>query len=93
MNQRGPKVLTAHLLGVRHCFNCSHLMDPTHPYSMSERAVFCWVFLLLFLVAPWQVGLAPRPGIEPLSPAVGAWSLNHWLTSEVQGGAIIVPNL
>ena len=25
----------------------------------------------------------PRPGIEPLPPASGAWNLNHWITREV----------
>ena len=29
----------------------------------------------------WDLVL--RPGIEPRPPALGAWSLNHWATSEV----------
>ena len=27
--------------------------------------------------------LVPRPGIQPVPPAVEAWSLNHWTTREV----------
>ena len=27
--------------------------------------------------------LVPWPGIEPMPPALGAWSLNHWTTREV----------
>ena len=27
--------------------------------------------------------LVPRPGIEPVPPAVEAWSLNHWTAREV----------
>ena len=27
--------------------------------------------------------LVPRPGIEPLLPALGAWTLNHWAAREV----------
>ena len=27
--------------------------------------------------------LGPRPGIEPMPPALEAWSLNHWTTREV----------
>ena len=27
--------------------------------------------------------LVPWPGIEPMAPAVEAWSLNHWITREV----------
>ena len=28
--------------------------------------------------------LAPRPGIEPMPPALEVWSLSHWTTREVQ---------
>ena len=28
--------------------------------------------------------LVPRTGIEPVPPAVEAWSLNHWTAREVQ---------
>ena len=27
--------------------------------------------------------LVPRPGIKPVSPALEAWSFNHWTTREV----------
>ena len=27
--------------------------------------------------------LVPQPGIDPMAPAVGAWSPNHWTTREV----------
>ena len=27
--------------------------------------------------------LVPSPGIEPVPPALGAWSLNHWASREV----------
>ena len=27
--------------------------------------------------------LVPRPGIEPVPPPLGVWSLNHWTTREV----------
>lgn len=27
--------------------------------------------------------LVPRPGIEPVLPALGAWSLNHWTTRDI----------
>ena len=35
--------------------------------------------------------LVPWPGIEPVPPKVGAWSLNHWTTKEVQGHVIFIP--
>ena len=28
----------------------------------------------------------PQPGIEPTSPAVKVWRLNHWTTREVPSG-------
>ena len=45
-------------------------------------------FLFLFLgggeASPEVCGiLFPWPGIEPVSPAVEAWSLNHWTTRDV----------
>ena len=41
-----------------------------------------------FLVFFWSHGIAcgillPRQGMEPTSPALEAWSLNHWTTREV----------
>jgi len=30
----------------------------------------------------WGI-LVPPPGIEPVSPALEAWSLNHWTAREV----------
>ena len=32
--------------------------------------------------------LIPQPGIDPGSPALGAWSLNHWTAREVSGHSI-----
>ena len=62
--------------------------------------VFSFTFSLLFWYFDWCLFFyyftffichtarhaeLPQPGIEPMPPAVGAWSLNHWTTSEVQG--------
>ena len=40
-------------------------------------------FILFFAIAQGVFG--PQPGIEPMPPAVEAWSLNHWTTREVHG--------
>ena len=32
----------------------------------------------------------PQPGIEPMPPAVEAWSLNHWITREVPHNEIFI---
>ena len=43
-------------------------------------------FIYLFIFWPCRTAcwiLVPRPGIEPLPPAVEARSLNHWTTREV----------
>ena len=42
--------------------------------------VVCGIFSCIM----WD--LVPQPGIEPGSPALGAWSLNHWTTKEVPRG-------
>ena len=41
---------------------------------------FCMFVCFVFGHASW---LVPWPGIEPMSPAVKAQSLNHWTTREV----------
>ena len=44
------------------------------------------MFVRLFFLRPRHVAygiLVPRPGIEPMPPALGAWSLNHWTAREV----------
>ena len=46
----------------------------------------CFYFILfIYLFAtPHACGiLVPRPGIEPMRPALEAWSLNHWPAREV----------
>ena len=34
--------------------------------------------------------LVPQPGIEPMSPEVEAWSLNHWTTRDVLENCIYI---
>ena len=34
--------------------------------------------------------LVPGPGIEPVPPAVKAWSLNHWTTREVPNSELLL---
>ena len=48
-----------------------------------------WVIYLCFLIF-WPCHMAcgillPRPGMEPIPPAVAAWSLNRQTTKEVLG--------
>ena len=44
-------------------------------------------FSFVFLAAPrgmWDLSSPTKgPGIEPMSPAVEVWSLNHWTAREV----------
>ena len=32
----------------------------------------------------------PQPGIEPVPPALGAWSLNQWTAREVQNYSLLL---
>ena len=49
--------------------------------SVSVSPLFFWLHC-----AACEI-LAPRPGIEPMPPALGARSLNHWTTREVPRAA------
>ena len=41
--------------------------------------IFTYICGVFFLAMPQACGiLLPWPGIEPVAPAVEAWSLNHW---------------
>ena len=56
------------------------LLYESSPKSHEVRMGFCFCFGRV----AWHAEL-PRPGIEPMSPAVEAWSRNHWTTRELQG--------
>ena len=60
-------------------------------FKQTKKAYICYLFLLpysLLLLSfffdhtTWHVG-SPWPGIEPMTPTVEAWRLNHWTTREV----------
>ena len=54
------------------------------------------VVLLFFLLWPRHVAgriLVPRPGIESVSPAVGAQRLNHWTAREVPVVLLLIFNI
>ena len=56
------------------------------PSPSCIREKHCFFFFLIFIFSPCRVAcgiLVPQPGIEPVPPAVKAWSLNHWTTREV----------
>ena len=47
---------------------------------------FSFFFFFLKIFWPWHVAsgiLVLRSGTEPATPALAAWSLNHWTTGEV----------
>lgn len=48
-----------------------------HPGTQSPFLNF--LFCLFFAPTPW----VSLPGIEPVPPVLGAWSLNHWTPREV----------
>ena len=50
-------------------------------FAIILKTLFFFFFLRLHCVACGL--LVPQPGIEPVSPALGAWSANHWTTREV----------
>ena len=53
---------------------------------------FCFVLVFGFSFWPCHAPcgiLVPRPGMEPVPPAMEVWSLNHWTTGEVPRGAFL----
>ena len=56
---------------------------------MSHFLCIYFVYLFIYLVVlgfscgMWHVWV-PQTGIEPGLPTLGAWSLSHWTTREVQ---------
>ena len=46
----------------------------------------CSVFVLFLDCCTASRILVPQPGIEPMPPAWGAWSLNHWTASRFHQG-------
>ena len=66
--------------------NVKLLSKPAALQSVWENTFLLFLFFLHFGRAPWHMGiLVPRPGVEPLPPAVEAQSLNHWTAREVPG--------
>ena len=52
------------------------------------RPFYLYIFYYYYfgLLCAWHVAcgiLVPQPGIEPVFPAVEAWSLNHWTVREI----------
>ena len=59
--------------------------------TLSEHWLPCKAAFFFFWLCHAACGiLVPRPGIKPVSPALGAWSLNHWTAREVPKAAIFI---
>ena len=50
---------------------------PVHSSREMKKKKIIWPYHTAFWI------LVPQPGIEPMPPALEAWSLNHWTTREV----------
>ena len=50
---------------------------------MADLHSHCFIYLFFWLHHAARGILVPQPGIEPMPPELGAWSLNHWTTREV----------
>ena len=69
--------LLGHLLSLR----CSgHFLY--HFNMFIYLSFFSFFFFFWSLCSAYGI-LVPQPGIEPMSPAVQVWSLNHWTLREV----------
>ena len=57
-------------------------MIQLYVYFLIYTYTFLHIYFFFFLATLCGI-LVPQPGIEPVPPAVEAWSLNHWTTREV----------
>ena len=60
--------------------------EPIKTFSCSfgfQFLCYAFIYLFYFLGQAACVILVPRPGLEPMPPAVEAWSLNYWTAREV----------
>ena len=50
-----------------------------------------FIYLFIFCLRCRACGtLVPQPGIEPVPPALQAWSLNHWTAREVPQHSVLI---
>ena len=75
--------------------NISELSCPQIQKKAKQNTSICWkrttfslkkkFFFLIYAHHEACGILVPQPGVEPMPPAVEAWSLSHWTTREVPG--------
>ena len=87
LQQEKPPRWRAYSLQQRVARTCSNKRKPTHsnedpvqPKNLASLGLSC---------SMWD--LVPWPGIKPGLPALGAWSLSHWTTSEIPAGSTKSP--
>ena len=64
----------------------SHKDRVTLPKATFIGNTFSWFSTLYSIQGLSSTPLPPPPGINPMPPAVEAWSLNHWTAREAQAG-------
>ena len=82
-------------LSLTQCLMSRHLKSLCYHYQYyhylsinNMHILFYFIYFYLFIFLPLHTAcriLLPWPGIKPMSPALGTWSLNHWTTREKQG--------
>ena len=68
---------------VSDCFSSPVHIPLLVSFASHNSISFLFLYIYLFLSFGRTVScgiLLPQPGIDPASPALGAWSLNHWTT-------------
>ena len=72
-----------------HKYHVRKDMNPTLMGREKVRDRSCYVFAFFFSCPCSMQDLIPWPGTEPVPSVLGAWSLNHWMTREVPGAAVL----
>ena len=66
-------------------FHFINTLQFVYPLSFLKNSFYLsneFIWLYQVLVEAYGI-LVPWPGIEPRPPALGAWSLSHWITRRV----------
>ena len=83
------------LLSLTQCLMFRHHKSPCYHYQYfhylsinNMHILFYFIYFYFFIFLPLHRAcgiLVPWPGIKPMSPSLGTWSLNHWTTRDKWG--------
>ena len=73
-----------HIYTYVHIYICIYIYTHIYVYIYiyTHTYIHIYTYIYTYFGCTVQI-LVPQPGIEPVSPAMGALSFNHWMAMEV----------